>query len=101
MTTEAVSIGVHPIGGANPVYIVAEVSANHAGSLDRARAVASAAACGADAVKLQTYRPESLTIDSDAPPFRVAEGTLWAGRRLYELYEEAQTPWEWHEALFA
>jgi pseudaminic acid synthase len=102
VTTEAVSIGAHPIGAAHPVYIVAEVSANHGGSLDRAlELVASAAACGADAVKLQTYRPESLTIDSDAPPFRIAEGTLWSGRRLYELYEEAQTPWEWHEAIFA
>jgi pseudaminic acid synthase len=103
VSTEAagVRIGDHAIGAGHPVYIVAELSANHGGRLDRAlELVATVAECGVDAVKLQTYRPESLTIDSDAPPFRVAEGTLWSGRRLYDLYEEAQTPWEWHEAIF-
>jgi pseudaminic acid synthase len=96
-----VPVGDHQIGPGHPVYIVAELSANHGGRLERAlELVKTVAECGVDAVKLQTYRPESLTIDSDAPPFRVGEGTLWAGRRLYDLYEEAQTPWEWHEAIF-
>jgi pseudaminic acid synthase len=99
---DEVRIGDRAIGPGHPVYIVAELSANHGGKLDRAlELVAAVAECGVDAVKLQTYRPESLTVDSDAPPFRVGEGTLWAGRRLYDLYDEAQTPWEWHEAIFA
>lgn len=102
MSTSGVRIGDHLVGPGHPVYIVAELSANHGGRLDRAlELVATVAECGVDAVKLQTYTPDSLTIDSDAPPFRVAEGTLWSGRRLYDLYEEAQTPWEWHEAIFA
>jgi pseudaminic acid synthase len=97
-----VRIGRHPIGPGHPVFVVAELSANHGGQLERAlELVAMVAECGVDAVKLQTYRPESLTIDCDAPPFRVAEGTLWSGRRLYDLYAEAQTPWEWHEEIFA
>lgn len=79
-------------------WIVAELSCNHAGSLDRAhRLIDAAADCGADAVKLQTYRPKDLARRRD----RISlEHTAWAGRSLEDLYTEAQTPWEWHEELF-
>ncbi|MHC4262825.1 MAG: pseudaminic acid synthase [Planctomycetota bacterium] len=88
------------IGPDEPPYVIAEMSANHGGSLERAKQVIeSASACGASAVKLQTYRPDTITLDSDGEEFRI-QGTLWEGRTLYDLYEEAHTPWEWHESLF-
>ncbi|QUS39103.1 pseudaminic acid synthase [Tardiphaga alba] len=96
----AYEIAGRPIGPDHPPYIIAEVSANHLGNLDRAlELVDIAAACGCDAVKIQTYRADTITIDHDGPDFTLTEG-LWRGRRLYELYQEAHTPWEWHEALF-
>lgn len=95
------NIGGRPIAGHPPrTFVIAELSANHAGSLDTAIAIVrSAAEAGADSIKLQTYRPDTITIDHDGPLFRVDSGTVWDGRTLYDLYEEAHTPWEWHTAL--
>ncbi|MDA1309298.1 MAG: pseudaminic acid synthase [Proteobacteria bacterium] len=97
---EPFSIDGRSIGPEHPPYIVAEMSGNHNGQIDRAiRLIDAAKQSGADAVKLQTYTADTITIDHDGPGF-VLEGGLWDGRRLYELYQEAHTPWEWHERLF-
>ena len=88
------------IGAGEPVYIVAEMSANHAQDYAQAaRIVHAAKACGADAVKLQTYTPDSLTIDCDSACFQIGAGSLWAGKTLYGLYGEAATPYAWHTPL--
>jgi pseudaminic acid synthase len=94
-----VYIGERAVGNDNPVYVVAEMSANHNQDFDQAVQIVEAAAeAGADAVKLQTYRPDTITIDSDKEPFQIKEGP-WKGRTLYDLYEEAYTPWDWHPKL--
>lgn len=94
-------IGDRPVGEGHPTYVVAEVSGNHDGSLSRARKLVEAAAgAGADAVKLQTYTPDTMTLDADLDAFRIEGGTPWDDRALYDLYAEAQTPWEWHAELF-
>jgi N-acetylneuraminate synthase len=88
------------IGPDHPPYVVAELSANHNGSLDTAlRIVEEAKKAGADAVKIQTYRPDTITLDCDREEFRI-KGGLWDGRTLYALYQEAHMPWEWHKPLF-
>lgn len=96
----SVSIAGRELGPDQPPYVVAELSGNHNGDIGRALALIDAAkAAGADAVKLQTYTADTITIDHDGPEFRV-HGGLWDGRRLYELYQEAHTPWDWHPRLF-
>jgi pseudaminic acid synthase len=94
------TLGVFP--NSNAVNFVAEVSANHLGSLDRAKEIVRAAAmAGSNSVKFQTYRADTMTLNLDLPDFKVSEKhALWGGRTLYSLYEEAYTPWEWHKELF-
>lgn len=100
MNEPTITIADREISRSQPPYIIAELSANHNGRLDTAcRIIEEAVKAGADAVKLQTYRPDTITLNSDAEEFRI-KGGLWDGRTLYELYEEAHMPWEWHKPLF-
>ena len=95
-----ISIAGRAIGAGQPPYIIAEMSANHDGKLENAlRIIEEAKRAGADAVKLQTYRADTITLDGDGPEFFIDEGK-WAGQTLYALYEDAHTPWEWHKPLF-
>jgi pseudaminic acid synthase len=99
--TAGLKIGSRLIDDQHPTYIVAEVSANHHQCLATARELIYAIKeTGADAVKLQTYTADSMTIDSHQSDFLIGEGTAWAGQRLYQLYAQAATPWEWHAELF-
>ncbi|MBN2309467.1 MAG: pseudaminic acid synthase [Candidatus Hydrogenedentes bacterium] len=102
MASPAFEVGGRRIGPDEPAYVVAELSANHRGDYGRAVALIEAAAgAGADAVKLQTYTADTLTIDCDNACFRIGGDGLWAGRTLYDLYREAATPWEWQPRLRA
>lgn len=94
-------IGNYNIGGENPCFIIAELSANHNGDLNIAiETIRAARRAGANAIKLQTYTPDTLTINCKNDYFKIEEGTLWDGKTLYELYKEAYTPWDWHPKLF-
>ena len=94
------NINGREISATKPPYIIAEMSANHNGDINNAyKIIDMAKSCGADAVKMQTYRPDTITMNMKTPEFMI-EGGLWDGKNLYELYEWAQTPWEWHKPLF-
>lgn len=96
-----IEIDGRKIGAAYPPYVICELSANHNGNFDTALALMNAAAkTGADAIKVQTYHPDTITLNSDAPEFQITDG-LWKGRTLYELYEDAHMPWDWHQPMFA
>lgn len=94
-------IGTFPIHAESPVFIIAELSANHNGSFQTAvETIRAAKRAGADAIKLQTYTADTITLKSDREDFQINRGTLWDGRFLHDLYQEAYTPWEWHAELF-
>lgn len=100
MNHSDIHIAGRAIGPNHPVYIIAEMSANHGQNYAEAvRIIQAMKEAGADAVKIQTYTPDTITINSRRPEFIVGKGTLWAGRNLYELYGEAYTPWEWQPGL--
>jgi pseudaminic acid synthase len=93
-------IGNFTIDDKSPVFIIAELSANHNGSLDNAlETIKAAKRAGADCIKLQTYTADTITLDSDKEDF-VIKGTIWDGKKLHTLYQEAYTPWEWHEQIY-
>ena len=100
MTTPEFEIAGRRIGPDEPVYVIAELSANHNHDLATAEDLVRAAArAGADAIKLQTYTPETITVDCSTEPFQIQSGSLWDGKRLYDLYAEAYTPWDWYPGL--
>ncbi|TWT64590.1 pseudaminic acid synthase [Allorhodopirellula solitaria] len=103
MTLPSFPIATTSIGTDQPPFVIAEMSGNHNQSLDRAIAIVDAAAdAGAHAVKLQTYTADTMTLDVDRDEFKILDPeSLWFGRRLHELYREAATPWDWHDAIFA
>ncbi|TDD50619.1 pseudaminic acid synthase [Kribbella antibiotica] len=99
---DTIEIGGVPIGAEHQPFVIAEMSGNHNGDLERALDIVRAVAeSGAQALKLQTYTADTMTLNLDLPAFRLpVEHELWSGARLYDLYQEAHTPWEWHEPIF-
>ncbi|WP_054941667.1 pseudaminic acid synthase [Paenibacillus ihuae] len=96
-----ITIGNRHIGNGHPPFIIAEMSGNHNQSLDRALGIVKAAAkAGAHAFKIQTYTPETMTLQIQDGDFRIESGGLWTGKSLFDLYKEAYTPWEWHQPIF-
>lgn len=100
--SQSIKLGEHAIGDEHRPWIVAEMSGNHNGDLNRALQIVDAvAATGAQALKLQTYTPDTITIDVDGPQFRISDGhDLWGGENLYRLFQKAHTPYEWHRPIF-
>jgi pseudaminic acid synthase len=97
---KVINIDGTKIGSKYPPYIIAEMSANHNGDIDNAlKIIENASKSGANAIKIQTYRPDTITLDCDSTDFKINDG-LWKGRTLYELYEWAHTPWDWHKKLY-
>ena len=103
MTHHEITVGDRTIGPRHEPFVIAEMSGNHGGDLERALDIVRAAGeAGAHALKIQTYTADTITLDVDTPAFRLsADHPLWPNRRLHELYEEAHTPWEWHEPIFS
>ena len=100
MSNSTFTIAGRKIGSNHPPYVICELSANHNGNFHEAmRLIEAAKKTGADAIKIQTYRADTITLDSDRPEFRISGG-LWEGRTLHDLYEEAHTPWAWHKPMF-
>lgn len=101
MSNKHFHIADRQIGGGAPCFIIAELSANHAGQKEVAlETVRAAKRAGADAIKLQTYRADTITLDTSSEDFIIRQGTVWDGRKLFDLYEEAFLPWEWHQEIF-
>jgi N-acetylneuraminate synthase len=100
--SDGIRIGERQVGRAHAPFVIAEMSGNHQRSLDRAlQIVDAAAASGAHALKIQTYTPDTMTLDLDEREFYISDSqSPWAGTSLYKLYEEAQTPWDWHAPIF-
>ena len=93
-----IEIQGHVISNDSPTFVIAEMSANHLMDYDRAVAIIKAAKdAGADAIKLQTYTPDTITLNCDDPCFQITQGTIWDGTTLYKLYQTAYTPWEWQQ----
>jgi len=102
MTDQFIRVGKFSIGGGHPPFIVAEMSGNHNQSLDKALAIVDAAAkAGVHALKLQTYTADTMTLDINKGDFFISDpDSLWKGKSLYKLYQEAHTPWDWHKPIF-
>lgn len=97
---KSIMAGRYEISDTSPAFIIAEMSANHLMDFDRAvKIIKEAKNAGADAIKVQTYTPDTITLNSDAPCFQITQGTIWDGTTLYKLYESAYTPWEWQPKL--
>ena len=97
---KCIQIGERAISEGNRVYVIAEMSGNHNMDFERAKEIVYAAKeSGADAIKLQTYTADTITLDCDDSCFQITQGTLWDGKTLYSLYKEAYTPWEWQADL--